>query len=78
MLAVVAGLYLKDAINFIQVRSEAESQQANVRRLARANGALRREQAALNDPVTIRRDARTLGMVRVGERPYVVLGLPKR
>ena len=77
VLAVVAGLYLQDAVNFISTRSEAKSQQANVQRLARANAALRQQQAALNDPATIRSDARALGMVQAGERPYVVIGLPK-
>ncbi len=77
VLAVVAGLYLQDAVNFIQTRSEA-SQQANVQRLARANAALRKQQAALNNPAAIKDDARALGMVQAGERPYVVIGLPKR
>jgi hypothetical protein len=31
----------------------------------------------LNNPATILRDARALGMVRVGEHPYEVVGLPK-
>jgi cell division protein FtsB len=78
VLAVVAGLYLQDAINFIQTRSEAKSQQANVQQLARANAALRKQQAALNNPAAIKDDARALGMVQAGERPYVVIGLPKR
>jgi cell division protein FtsB len=77
VLVVVAGLYLKDAINFIGARSQAEYQHANVRRLARENAALRKQQAALNNPVSIKRDARALGMVQAGERPYVVIGLPK-
>jgi cell division protein FtsB len=78
MLVVVAGLYLQDAVNFIEARSEATSQHANVQRLAHANAALRKAQAGLNDPATIKRDARRLGMVQAGERPYVVIGLPKR
>jgi cell division protein FtsB len=77
VLAVVAGLYLQDAINFISTHSEADGQLANVQRLAHENAVLRQEQAALNNPVTIERDARALGMVQAGERPYVVLGLPK-
>jgi cell division protein FtsB len=78
VLAVVAGLYLKDTVNFLSTHSEAESQLASVQRLAHANAALRAQQTALNNPVTIERDARVLGMVRAGERPYVVIGLPNR
>lgn len=76
MLVVVAGLYIQDAVDFITTRSEATAQQANVQRLAHANAVLRREQQSLNNPVTIKHDARVLGMVQAGERPYVVLGLP--
>jgi hypothetical protein len=76
VLAVVAGLYLKDAINFVSTHGEASSQLASVQRLAHENAALRAQQAALNNPVTIKRDARVLGMVQSGERPYVVIGLP--
>jgi cell division protein FtsB len=77
VLAVVAGLYLQDAINFISTRSTSKAQQANVQVLARENAALRKQQAALNNAVTIKADARALGMVQAGERPYVVIGLPK-
>lgn len=77
VLAVVAGLYLQDAINFISTRSTSKAQQADVQVLARENAALRKQQAALNNPVTIKADARALGMVQAGERPYVVIGLPK-
>jgi cell division protein FtsB len=78
VLVVVAGLYLQDAVNFVQTRSDSKAKQANVQRLARENAELRREQAALNNPATIKRDARALGMVQAGERAYVVIGLPKR
>ena len=42
---------------------------------ARERAALERSSDSLNDPATIERDARALGMVRPGERPYVVTGL---
>lgn len=77
MLVVVAGLYAQHALGYLAVRGQAEQQQAVVRQLARQNAALLAEQRSLNDPSTIVRDARTLGMVRPGERPYAVIGLPK-
>ena len=47
-----------------------------MRNLKRDNARLTQEQRALRDPATIVLDARKLGMVRPGERPYVVTGLP--
>ena len=78
VLAVVAGLYVQHAIEFLSARSAANHQRATVVSLAHSNAALRRQQQALNDPATIRRDARALGMVEAGERAYVVVGLHGR
>lgn len=76
MLAVVAGLYVQQAVDFFSTRSAADQQRATAVSLARQNAVLQRQQQALQDPATIRRDARALGMVQAGERPYVVVGLP--
>lgn len=77
MLAAVLGLYATHTASYFSTRAEANRQSAIVQRLTRENATLSREQRALNNPATIQRDARALGMVRVGERPYVVTGLPK-
>ena len=53
----------------------AEQQQAIVQRLTRANAQLAREQKALSNPATIVQDARQLGMVKAGERSYVIMGM---
>jgi cell division protein FtsB len=74
VLVVVAGLYVQDAMSYLATRSQANQQQAIVRRLARENAALAREQQSLQDPATIARTARALGMVLPGERPYVMMG----
>jgi cell division protein FtsB len=73
VLVVVAGLYVQDAMSYLATRSQAAQQQAVVRQLARQNAALAAQQRSLQDPATIRRDARALGMVLPGERPYVVM-----
>jgi cell division protein FtsB len=78
VLLVVAGLYVKQGLSLLSTRAQAVQQQSIVHRLTLQNAQLARERAALNDPVTIERDARALGMVRTGERPYVVTGLPNR
>lgn len=75
VLAVVAGLYVQQALAYLSVRGQAEQQQAIVARLMRANAGLGNEQRSLESPATIERDARALGMVRIGEHPYVVIGL---
>jgi cell division protein FtsB len=76
VLCVVAGLYVQRALAYLAVRSQASHQQNIVQQLTRANASLRAQQRSLNDPATIVRDARALGMVRVGEHPYEVTGLP--
>jgi cell division protein FtsB len=76
VLCVVAGLYVQQALAYLAVRSQANRQRAIVQQLSRANASLRAQQRSLNEPATILRDARALGMVRVGEHPYEVTGLP--
>ncbi len=78
VLTVVAGLYVEHALSYLSTRSQTNAQLAIVRRLTRENQRLVAEQKSLNNPATIVADARARGMVRAGERPYVVLGLPKR
>jgi cell division protein FtsB len=75
VLAVVVGLYVQHTLSYLSTKSQADQQQAIVDRLQRENAALAREQKALGQPSTIVREARTLGMVRPGERPYVIEGL---
>lgn len=76
MLAIVAGLYVQHALSLLTIRGQAEQQLATVQRLAHANAKLISQQRSLGDPATIQQDARALGMVRQGERPYVITGMP--
>jgi cell division protein FtsB len=76
VLCVVAGLYVQQGLAYLSVRGQANRQQAIVRQLTHSNASLRAQQRSLNNPVTILRDARALGMVRVGEHPYEITGLP--
>lgn len=77
VLFVVAGLYVQHALAYLSARSQANQQLAIVKRLSQANASLERQQRSLTNSQTIVRDARALGMVWQGERPYVVIGLPK-
>ena len=76
VLVVAAGLYLQHTVEYFVAHSTADAQRAIVYKLARRNAALRAQQRALQQPETIERYARALGMVKSGERPYVILGLP--
>jgi hypothetical protein len=76
VLAIVIGLYVQHTLSYLSTRSQAEHQQAIVQQLTRENAGLVKLQRSLTDPATIVRDARALGMVRQGERPYVISGLP--
>jgi cell division protein FtsB len=76
VVAIVAGLYVQRGIAYFSVHSQADRQRAIVQQLSRSNASLRAQQRSLNDPATILSDARSLGMVRPGEHPYEVTGLP--
>jgi cell division protein FtsB len=78
VLAAVVGLYIQQGVSLFSVKTQADQQRAIVQRLVTQNKQLDRQQQALNNPATIRADARALGMVMTGERPYVVTGLPGR
>ena len=76
VIAVVIGIYAQRTLAYLSTSAQASHQQAVVTRLERQNAALTRRQSALNQPATIVRDARALGMVRPGEQPYVLTGHP--
>ena len=74
VLAVVVGLYAEHALSYLSTRSQAGHQQAIVNQLTRQNAALAAQQRSLNDPATVMREARSLGMVRPGEQSYAITG----
>jgi cell division protein FtsB len=77
VLIVVAGLYVQQALAYLSVRGQASQQRSIVHGLQRDNATLASQQRSLRSPETIEREARSLGMVRMGERPYVITGLQK-
>jgi cell division protein FtsL len=76
VLAVVAGLYIQQGLAVLSAHNQAQQQKALVLSLRHNNAQLTQEQRSLNNPATIMRYARQLGMVEPGERPYVITGLP--
>ena len=78
VLAAVVGLYAEHALSYLSTRAQNEREHAIVTRLARQHQALEARRASLNDPRTIVRLARGLGMTRSGEQPYAMTGHPGR
>jgi cell division protein FtsB len=78
VLVIVVGLYVEHTMSYISTRTQSNQQKAIVNQLTHQNRALARQLNSLNDPVTIVRDARALGMVRPGEQSYAMTGQPQR
>jgi cell division protein FtsB len=76
LLLVVALLYVGPARTLLSTWQDSSAKHAQVEQLEREHEALLRRAKALRDPRTIEQEARRLGMVRPGERSYVVRGLP--
>lgn len=76
-LAIVVCLYIQPALSILNTWRAERQQASAVHQLLRSNALLRRQVESLNQPSTIAADARALGMVRSGEKPYVILGMPR-
>ena len=76
--AVIVLLYVGPTKSFIAAHGEAAEKRQQVAELRERNAQLRVEKRRLQSPTALERRARELGMVRAGERAYVVEGLPAR
>jgi cell division protein FtsB len=74
---VILLLYISPAKHWLQQSSTARAQRAELRQLTDENRQLKRRVRSLRDPGALEREARRLGMVRQGERAYVIEGLPR-
>ena len=77
LLAVIVLLYIPPVSHWIQQRQTADRGHAQVRELERQRAELKARLHELSGPGAVEREARRLGMVEPGERPYVV-ARPKR
>ena len=77
LLGVVLLLYVNPAINYVKTWQTANAKRDDVNRLQAQNKRLRARKAAMKQPATLEHEARALGMVRPGERAYVIRGLPR-
>lgn len=78
LLLVLLGvivLYINPLRSYVSTWSEAKTRRAEVAELQRENEKLRARKAELRNNRALEREARRLGMVKPGERAYVVEGL---
>jgi cell division protein FtsB len=71
-LGVILLLYLSPAKHWFQQSSTAHEQRQELRDLTRENRHLKQRVSTLRDPAALEEEARRLGMVREGERSYVI------
>jgi len=76
VLAFILFLYVGPAKTYVATLKESSARSTEVQRLAGENQRLRERRAALRDPAVLEAEARRLGMVRPGERPYILDDLP--
>jgi cell division protein FtsB len=76
-LVVILLLYVSPAKHWLQQSSTAGAQREELEGLTEENKELKQRVRALRDPGALEQAARRLGMVRQGERAYVIEGLPR-
>jgi len=77
VLGVIVLLYIPPVTHWFQQSGTAARGHAQVRQLKRERALLESRLRALTGPGAVERAARELGMVKLGERPYVV-SMPSR
>jgi cell division protein FtsB len=77
VLAFVLYLYIGPAASWVATYRDAKSKRADVAALKAENRKLRERRRDLKDPAALEREARRLGMVKAGEKSFVIEGLPK-
>ena len=75
-LVVIVLSYLSPATQWLRQSDTASHQKQQLSELTKDNRRLKRRLHDLRDPGALEREARRLGMVRQGERSYVIENLP--
>ena len=75
VLAAVLFSYLNPLVNFVQTYRETTATKSELRSLQAENRRLHDRVQSADQPSVLEREARRQGMVRAGERAYVVRGL---
>jgi cell division protein FtsB len=75
VLFVVLVSYLNPLVSLFDAWRDSKSSKAELTKLKAEHADLERQVDDASSPLTVRREARRLGMVEPGERAYVVHGL---
>ena len=75
VLGLVLYLYIGPTRSWIATYRESHRRHAELQALQRENQRLRQEAKALRDPASLELQARRVGMVKGGEKEFVVSGL---
>jgi hypothetical protein len=74
VLGVIVLLYIRPIVHYFQQRNTASNTRADLRGLQAEHARLKLRLRQLNGPGAIERQARSMGMVKQGERAYVIEG----
>jgi cell division protein FtsB len=77
VLVVIAIGYIHPLRNYFDARAEVERRSAEVERLEQATAGLRDQLARAETDAFVEREARRLGLVKPGERLFIVAGVPE-
>ena len=77
-LGVILLLYASPAKHWLEQSGTAREQRRELQALEAENARLERRVRILRDPMALEREARRLGMVKRGERSYVIENPPGR
>ena len=77
-LGIVLLLYISPLHRWVTQHNLAKQESAELQQLEKQNKDLKAHIKLLHDPTALEAEARKLGMIRRGEREYVVQNLPRR
>jgi cell division protein FtsB len=78
MLGMIVLLYISPAKHWVEQSNTRAAQQEELSQLNAENANLKRKVRAFSNPASLEQEARRLGMVKVGERSYVIENPPGR
>ena len=74
VLGVILLLYIRPVVHWVQQRGTAAHTRADLRQLQAEHDRLQLRLRSLSGPTAIDRGARSMGMIKPGERAYVIEG----
>ena len=78
VLVAILTMYVSPLQRWVTQHNLAKQESAELQQLEKQNKDLKAHIKLLHDPTALEAEARKLGMIRRGEREYVVQNLPRR